>query len=60
MADPKPATHVAIPVDIYKSFIDSIKSEKGLTPEALAKLIISAEGIVATKNEPEFVETTAE
>jgi len=53
-------THIAIPVGIYQKFIKSIKSEEGLTPDALAKLIISAEPINFTKNEPESVETIAE
>jgi len=57
MSEQKQATHIAIPVKIYSAFIEAIKSEQGLTPDSLAKLIISAEPINVTKNEPELIET---
>ena len=55
MSNPVSATHFAIPIDIYQKFIESIKSEGGLTPSALANLLLSAKAVAI-----EVVEDTAE
>ncbi len=58
MSESKQATHIAIPLEIYLKFQNSIKSEKGLTPESLANLVMSALPIAI--DEPELTETIFE
>jgi hypothetical protein len=60
MSESKQATHIAIPVEIYGKFLEAIKSEKGLTPESLANVILTAKPIVIENQEPELTETIFE